>query len=188
MFLCVCMAVLCIQGLSFRAAADEVDEVYEKFTTRSSSTLYGNHGEIEIAAGEHFKISTNMSVDDDSNRAYFDEDGLWIWPYANVTVTALNGETISKIEAHIGWMQKDALPAVSSGTISGYTYVEHGSCDITVNDINASSVTFFEQTEFYDISTPPMYEISSWKIYYHTHDYAFSAEGDTISITCDKAG
>ena len=186
MFLCVCMAVLCIQGLSFRAAADEV---YEEFATVSDDVVTGNIGVIDVSAGEHFKILSTLS---DDGIYYCDPDGLWVSPDETVTVTSLNGEIITKIEAHIGYMQNDALPAVSSGTISGYTYVEYGSCDITVNDINASSVTFSEQTGYDDGDYTSMYEISSWKIYYvegsHTHNYVYSAEGDTISITCDADG
>ena len=186
MFLCVCMAVLCIQGLSFRAAADEV---YEEFATVSDRTLTGNRGEIDFSAGEHFKISSTLSKD---GIPYCDPDGLWVSPLSTVTVASLNGEIITKIEAHIGWMQYEALPAVSSGAISGYTYVYHGSCDITVNDINASSVTFSELTGYNDGMYQSMYEISSLKIYYddgiHTHNYAFSADGSTITVNCDKAG
>ncbi len=192
MLICVCMAVLCIQGLSFRAAADEV---YEEFTTTDAASY----------TGEHFQITQNEGGGDGSILG--DGDGLmlgnwWLtrdtgWVIADaITVSSLHGEKITRIEAYIGYMESHGiLPDLDAniGTIEGFSFQGNGSvCTITISDINDTSVQIYNSNMGDRVGNYSFVQIKNWKIYYddgiHTHNYAFSAEGDTISITCDKAG
>ena len=95
-----------------------------------SITTTGNNS----FTGDHFSIIGNGN--------YHDSLGIYLGGYGGptITISALNGETISKIEAVIGHAQNVGSDTVEAdnGTVSGD--LTQGST-ITVSDIDSSSVT-----------------------------------------------
>ena len=92
--------------------------------------------------GEHFSII--------GNGYYHASYGIYLGGYGGptITISALNGETISKIEAVIGYAQNVGSDTVEAdnGTVSGD--LTQGST-ITVSDIDSSSVSLsFTSSEF----------------------------------------
>lgn len=118
-----------IPGMSLTAYAEDVTE---------SFTTTGNGGEI---TGTHFKISGTKG----------DSDGFAVGGFGGttgntITVSSLNGENITKIEATIGYVNTSGTPGIANanpGTLSG-TFSKGNT--ITVTNINATSVTFSIQS------------------------------------------
>ena len=157
MFLCVCMAVLCIQGLSFRAAADAQTYTVTISANGDSKTIenvtlprtfrcdYDNeNGELDLIIKELYDITTrgycyggNPSSDNPSVTAGIDGGSHYF------TITS---------------------EFAGSATISG-TYKKWGADP-------------FEYSLSVSLGIPEA----------HTHNYVFSADGDTITVNCDKAG
>ena len=158
MLICVCMAVLCIQGLSFRAAADA-----ETYT-------------VTISANGNTKTIENVTLPRTFRCDYMNENGE-----LDLIIRELYGITASGY-CHYENPPSSDNPSVTAG----------------LDDINQY---FTITSEFAGSAT-----ISGWyKIwggdwfYYslsvslgipeaHTHNYAFSADGSTITVNCDKAG
>ena len=114
-FLSVCMIISCMVGMSVTASADDL---YESFTTNTGASTY---------TGEHFTISVNDVGD---------WDGLFLWSREGktATISAKNGETITKLEATRGYYNVNDITC-SDGTKSVSGDVA------TFTNVNKSSVT-----------------------------------------------
>lgn len=124
-----------------------------------SETITANQGGKDYTS-THFKISGTDG----------DGDGLAVGLLHDsthtVTVSSLNGETIKKIEATVGYMEHNGSLAVNPGSLSGFTYVNRGGCDISVTDVNATSVTFTQPATDWGA----LVQIKTIKIYYDGTD------------------
>ena len=114
----------------------------------------------KIVQGTHFTIS--------NNDAYFDEEGMNA--DEGITVTAKNGETITKVVISCTSNQEyvhDGNTSVSSGTME----ITNGGGTITVTGVNASTFTFtcsnagpqFSQFVVYYTEAPASYSVSMKK-------------------------
>ncbi|MBQ9208810.1 MAG: hypothetical protein IJ149_04395 [Oscillospiraceae bacterium] len=144
MLICVCMAVLCIQGLSFRAAALEVTE---------------------WQIGDSINLAGKWVSRDDQ----LDNFGSWVGDTCTVPEPSYNES----------WGQWNF-----NSVLDGYNLFitvpdgKTGSDTPTGFKIKSGSGTEVDPYRFELIYTATA----------HTHNYAFSANGDTITVNCDKAG
>ncbi len=109
------MVVMCMAGMSVTASADDL---YESFTTNTGDSTY---------TGEHFTISVNSAGD---------SDGFVLKSLTGLTATisAKNGETITKLEVTKGCYETNDITC-SDGTKSVSGDVA------TFTNVNKSSVT-----------------------------------------------
>ena len=125
-------------------------EQSEAFTTATDEQL--------TYTGTHFTITGQV----------VDEDGLYITGNnvstnqpTTVTISAINGETITRIEAVVGYCYISDLSftaVATSGTVSGsYSYGQ----TITISDVNASTVTLSSSA-----SDNQLLQFKSWTVYY----------------------
>ena len=144
MLICVCMAVLCIQGLSFRAAALEVTQ---------------------WQIGDDINLAGKWVSRDDQ----LDNFGSWVGDTCTVPEPSYN-------ESWGQWLFKSVL--------DGYNLF------ITVPDgkTGSDTPTGFKIKSGAGTEVDPYQFELIYTAIAHTHNYVFSAEGDTISITCDKDG
>lgn len=122
------------------------DEQSETFTTFDSS------GSQLTFTGEHFTIE-GVAID---------IDGLYIDGgfSQTVTISARNGENITKIEAVVSYLQSwgSSTLVSTSGTVSGtYTVGQ----TITISNINATTVTLSSSS-----SDNRLLEVKNWTVYY----------------------
>ena len=157
MFLCVCMAVLCIQGLSFRAAAAEV-------------TQWQIGDSINLAGKWFYFDDTNSNI---INRG---RD----LAHAVVTPSYVSNFNQWKFEDTIEQDQRCYNGVIEDMVLTHYIWLTVPE-DKTCSDV---PIGFKVKSGAGTIEDPYRFEL----MYTHTHNYAFSAEGDTISITCDKVG
>ena len=158
MLICVCMAVLCIQGLSFRAAADA-----QTYT-------------VTISANGDSKTIENVTLPRTFRCDYMNENGeldLIIKELYDITTRGY---------CYPNYVPSSDNPSVTAG-------IDGGSHYFTITSEFAGSATIsgwykkwgadpFEYSLSVSLGIPEA----------HTHNYAYSAEDDTISITCDKGG
>ena len=141
MLICVCMAVLCIQGLSFRAAAKEVTQ---------------------WQIGDSINLAGKWVCRDDA----INNTGIW------------QGDTCIVPEPmySAGWSQWYFV-----SVLDGYNLFITMPADKTGSDTPTG----------FKIKSGAGTEVDPYKFeltYTHTHNYVFSADGDTITVNCDKAG
>ncbi|MBR4346149.1 MAG: hypothetical protein IKP75_04360 [Oscillospiraceae bacterium] len=158
MFLCVCMAVLCIQGLSFRAAADA-----ETYTVTISAN--GNSKTIEnVTLPRTFKC--------DYNRENGELDLIIRELYEVAEGFATSNSAPSS--------DNPSVTAGLDGQNQYFTITSEfaGSATISGQYANYATSNYFDYSLSVSLGIPEA----------HTHNYAFSANGDTITVNCDKAG
>ncbi|MBQ6347598.1 MAG: hypothetical protein IJI71_08570, partial [Clostridia bacterium] len=138
-------------------------EQSEAFTTATSNQL--------TYTGTHFTI-TGQSID---------SDGLYITGLNSntnnqpntVTISAINGETITRIEAVVGYNSTNSFTVVATpGTVSG-SYSKDGT--ITISNINASTVTLSSSE-----SNNKLLQFRTWTVYY-------TAAASTVTVAWNKA-
>ena len=158
MLICVCMAVLCIQGLGFRAAADA-----ETYT-------------LTISANGNTKTVENVTLPRTFSCDYSFENGeldYIIRELYGITEGFCNGNNPPSSDN----------PSVTAGRDAGDHYFTitsefAGSATISGQYYNYATYQYFDYSLSVSLGIPEA----------HTHDYAFSADGDTITVNCDKAG
>jgi hypothetical protein len=136
--------LLTLVALFAMTAGAWADEQSETFTTSSGSQL--------TFTGEHFTIE-GVAID---------IDGLYICGgfSQTVTISALNGENITKIEAVVSYLQTWGSNTVVStpGTVSGnYTVGQ----TITISNINATTVTLSSSS-----TNNGLLQVKNWTVYY----------------------
>ena len=113
--------------------------------------------------GSHFSVVSGS----------YDSDGWYVNTSYSTTITALNGETISKVELLIGYNSWDGNKSIDHGTV---TNTGSGSgTTMTIEDINASSLTI--------TSTSGMVQFKSATIYYEA-----SSLGEEQTLTVVQSG
>ncbi len=144
MLICVCMAVLCIQGLSFRAAALEVTQ---------------------WQIGDDINLAGKWVSRDDQ----LDNFGSWVGDTCTVPEPSYNES----------WGQWNF-----NSVLDGYNLF------ITVPDgkTGSDTPTGFKIKSGAGTEVDPYRFELTYTVTAHTHNYAFSANGDTITVNCDKAG
>ncbi len=157
MFLCVCMAVLCIQGLSFRAAADA-----QTYT-------------VTISANGNSKTIENVTLPRTFRCDYMNENGE-----LDLIIKELYGIDTRGF-CHPSYVPSSDNPSVTAG-LDGMSHY------FTITSEFAGSATISGTYKKWG-ADPFEYSLSvSLESEAHTHNYAFSANGDTITVNCDKAG
>ena len=129
---------------------------YEEFTT--AEAIYTQ----KEFTGDHIKITGT----------YIDEDGFLIGAGETVTISALNGKIITKVEMTISYVNKDwdnscAILSTPNATIEGRFEVGQ---KLTLTGANASEIVL---TATNGTDDTPDVSIETWKVYY----------GDVPSIT-----
>ena len=157
MLICVCMAVLCIEGLSFRAAAEA-----ETYTVTISAN--GNSKTIE-----NVTLPRTFSCDYDSENGELD--------YIIRELYEINGGFCRSSSAPSS--DNPSVTAGRDGRSHYFTITSEFAGSATISGPYASRDT----GSYFDYSLSVSLEPEA-----HTHNYAFSANGDTITVNCDKAG
>lgn len=119
--------------------------------------------------GEHFTITCDSAGD---------SDGFKLSTDYSATISANNGEIITKVEFARGWGATEALHS-QTGTVAYNHPVA------TVSGVNATSLT----VDVYNVV-----QIKAVTVYYtaaapaHTHAFTYSADGATIMAECGAEG
>ena len=138
-------------------------DAYEEFTTADENTT-----QLEFT-GEHIKITGTL----------IDQDGLMIVSNYPVTISALNGKVITKIELTVSllntWKSTYAITSTPNATIEG-TYAVGQKFTITPTGANPSEITLSANVDGYTADL----QVKNWKVYY--------AEPTEWSLTPDETG
>ena len=139
-------------------------DAYEQFTTAD------RNGTQLVFTGEHFKI-TGTKIDD---------YGMYVQSDCPVTISALNGETITKVEMTIyylySWSTTHTIVSTPDATIDG-AYSTGQTFTITPTGANVSEVTLSANVEI-DMA---QLQVIEWKVYYT------NASGTPVPLTWDAA-
>ena len=154
--LTLAMVIGLVPGMSLTAYAAEESE---SFTTNKSLKTY---------TGEHFTITCTYEADG---------DGFFLDTRNSATISAKNGEIITKVEFTKGYYDIQVLQS-ATGTVT------YNGDVATVSGVNATSLT---------VDAVDYLQIKAVKVYYtiahaHTHNFTYSASGSTITATCGATG
>ena len=133
-------------------------DAYEEITTATKGT--------NTYTGDHFKITASQGCD---------KDGIKFWDMQNhgtATIEALNGEYITKIEMHMTYGGGFATSITTTAGTLVATNLAGNSNDISVIDINATSVEIGTNH-----SGASYIQISKFVIYYTTEP-----AGPTVTV------
>ena len=133
-------------------------DAYEEITTATKGT--------NTYTGDHFKITASQGCD---------KDGIKFWDMQNhgtATIEALNGEYITKIEMHMTYGGGFATTITTTAGTLVATNLAGNSNDISVIDINATSVEIGTNH-----SGASYIQISKFVIYYTTEP-----AGPTVTV------
>ena len=154
-----------LPGMSLTAYAE--DSSYE-FTTSNGVLTYTNNI-ITVTAG------------------YCDGDGFNLMSgYAPVQITAVDGWMITKIEMvckYVNGPYSAGEITATNGTVTTQGTISKGNT-VTIDNINANSTSISRNESGW-------LEFNQFKIYYgiaHTHSFTYTADGATITVTCNGAG
>lgn len=161
--LSLALMLLLVTAFSMTVLATEVHESFQT-TVESSEYQYQPYR----YNGEHFLIDVINSGDEYG--FYLLNDNV-IADHYFATISARNGEIITKVEFVKGLNNITSLRAPSGTTVTfdGDT--------ATVSGVNAGSLT---------VDATSLLQIKSVTVYYesHTHDFTYTASGATITATC----
>ena len=146
-------------ALLLTAATGAWADESETINTASGKTVY---------TGTHFKITASLGCDD---------DGIILWNESTsgtATIEALNGENITKIEMHMTYGGQVATYTTTTAGKLVATNSSGNANDISVTDINATSVTI--GTSYNGVT---WININKFVIYYGP---APAATGYTVSL------
>ena len=138
-------------------------DAYEEFTT-----VDPDYAQLEFT-GEHIKI-TGTSIC---------EDGMFVMSDYPVTISALNGKVITKVELTVNlleeWNNTYAILSTPNATIEG-TYADGQKFTITPTGAKASEITLSANVD----AEKATFLVKNWKVYYA------DAGPTTYSITLDE--